>query len=449
MNRKIFSSLTVLCAFFALIISFSACSSSDDESAPPPEGTTELENLAKAKREQIRLKAEKKAEQEAAAEAKKQEEKKAEEQAAAEAANKTQKRESLSDSPNAVQFLAMLHLSGDFAAEGKAMKEGMELALDEAIKKGIPGGVSVNLIVEDTEYDAKEVAGLASKNLLDPSIRGTFISTLHEAKGIAASLEKAQMPTIIIWDSSQEIEDMGNYIFGIGPWTEDAGKKAARFAMKSLDAKKVFVIGTNTDWSNLVSKAFFDYNTKAGVDVMGSVNLNPEDRDFLGILAKVRGSGAEVLYAPLTSNILTFTKQVESSQTTLPIIMSDVINPALIQEARGKLEGYYQTGLADPEGPLVMTMIHSFNEKYGRDPSNIMLTALGYDAMRMFLASMQSTGNTRENIKDGMYKIKEMEGPSGVTSISEKGSSPKYASVFQVVEGKLVLKEKADAGGAQ
>ena len=344
-----------------------------------------------------------------------------------------------------IQFLALLHLTGDFASEGKAMREGMELALDEASDKGIPAGKKINLVVEDTGYDLKTATTILAKNASDETLRAVFVSTLHETKAIASTLEKAHLPTMVLWDSSKELEDMGDYLFGIGPWTEDAGLRAAKFIHDTFKANKVFIISTNNEWSNLVSKAFFDFNLKQGVDVVGSVAMNPQDRDFLSILARVRNSGAEAVYAPLTSNILAFAKQVASSEMSKPIIMSDVISNQLLEEAPGKFDGYYQTMMADPEGPATEAMKRAYSAKYGRDPGNLMLSALGYDAMKMFIKAIELSGSKREEIKDGLYKIKDYPGASGLTTVSEKGSAPKYLSMFQVTDGKFELKERADA----
>ncbi len=344
-----------------------------------------------------------------------------------------------------IKIVALLHLTGDFSAEGNAFREGIDVAADEYNLQTGPNHVKVNVSFEDTKYDLKETSTAAALVTSDERVHGVIISTFHEVKAIAPKLEISKLPTIILWDSSKEIEDLGEYIFGIGPWSSDSGRKAADFAFRTLKVQSAFLLSTNNEWSSSVTKAFFDRSQKNGVVVKGSTSVNPEDRDFLSIINRIRMAGADsVVYAPLSSNLQTFGKQVHSSLMDTPVIMSDAISTSLLAQSRGAFEGFYHTMMADPEGPASMNLKKLYQARYDREPANLMLTALGYDALRMMVLAAEKSGNSRESIKNGLYGIKDMDGASGRITMSEKGSAPKYVSVFQVTDSKFKLIEKAD-----
>ena len=341
-------------------------------------------------------------------------------------------------------FTGLLHLTGDLAAEGKAFRDGIQLAAEDSADALAASGKAVEIIFDDTGYDLAKTNTVAERALTDESVSGILVSTLHEMKAIAAAVERGHLPSIVLWDSSPELEEMGEYIFAVGPWSPDVGRKAADFAEKTLKAHSAFVVSTNNEWSNTASKAFFAETLKNGADLVGSEAVNPEDRDFLGIITKIRSSRAEAVYAPLATNLMTFAKQIHAGGVTTPIITSDVINAHLISESRGVFEGYYQTMTTEPAGEGAEKLKKLYEKRYGKEIPNLTLTALGFDAMKLYIHAILSGASTRAELKDALAKAKDVPGAFGPMTMSEKGSVPKFVGVYQVKDGAFTLVEKPD-----
>jgi ABC-type branched-subunit amino acid transport system substrate-binding protein len=72
----------------------------------------------------------------------------------------------------------------------------------------------------------------------------------------AAEFQRNRIPVVHLWDASPEIEEMGDYLFGIGPWIPSAGEVSAKFAALRLKAVTVVTFHVNDPWSQLVTDYF-------------------------------------------------------------------------------------------------------------------------------------------------------------------------------------------------
>ena len=74
--------------------------------------------------------------------------------------------------------------------------------------------------------------------------------------------------------------------------------------------------------------------------------------------------------------------------------------------------------------------------RYGKDITQFVMTAYGYDGANSIIAAMLSQGTESEQIKNGLYAIKSLPGTLGPLTFTANGSSPRYESVFIVKDGK-------------
>jgi len=342
------------------------------------------------------------------------------------------------------KIVAMFHLSGEYAAEGTAFQEGVEVAVSQLnADRGIRGR-SLQVVFEDTRYNQVDSNTIAKKIISDKSVVGAMITTLHETKPSGPVLERAGVPTIVLWDSAPEIEEMGKSIFSIGPWAPDSGRKAAAFARKSLKASKAALLTTTHEWSGLVGKSFEATAKEQGMAVVWNDAVNLDETDFRTLLAKMRASEPDVLFAPLVSNLVLFAKQLSASGFKKPVIMSDNITDALLAEAPEAFEGFYQTVVADPKSPETEQLRALYTQRYHKQPRMLMFTAWGYDAVRMFAWALGHSDGSRAGVRDALYKLRDLPGASGPISMNEKGSAAKFVSLVRVNAGKMETIEGPD-----
>lgn len=342
-----------------------------------------------------------------------------------------------------IKIGSLLHLSGDYAMEGNAFLEGMYLGVEKFNKDNLKNDLSIVLDSQDSRYIPTEIVSLAHRAKEDSSVKALLVSTFFEIRPIAPIVEKSHLPTLVLWDATPEIDNYGDYVFSIGPWAPDTGEKCARFSHTKLRAKKAFVISQHHDWSLAVSKSFKDKFISLGGNLSEMV-LNREENDFKTYLLKVRRAKPDVVYAPLVHNITTFVKQFKLYLPTTPLVMSDNFTEHLISEDVSAFEGVYHSMVADPDNDESRELIRLYKMKYGKEPSLLIFNAWGYDSILLIGEVIKRGARTRDEIKDGLYKIKGLPLAGGEINMLPTGSAPKYISMFQVRDGKFILISEPD-----
>jgi branched-chain amino acid transport system substrate-binding protein len=248
--------------------------------------------------------------------------------------------------------------------------------------------------------------------------------------------EKARTPLITLWDTSPEIDKLGQYVFGIGVWAPGTSQVAVDYAREEIKAKTAVVVATNGQWSLAVAEGFAAQFKEAGGKGLKEVTVNPGDTDFRTLAARIIKYKPDVLYAPLSDHPIPFWKQLHSAGYKGVRITSDVLNQEIINAIGAAGNGIFQTQVADPSSEDTKKMLTSYKRKFNSDCEQIFLTSLGYDAIHIAAKAMNRAQDvSADAIMKELYKIKDYPGAAGETTINEKGSAIKSSSMF-VVEGK-------------
>jgi branched-chain amino acid transport system substrate-binding protein len=338
---------------------------------------------------------------------------------------------------------ALLHLSGDYAMEGAAFREGIELGLEDANRELNQKNITLTVNFQDTRMIPIECATLAHRASADKDIKGLIVSSVTEMKPMAPIIEKNKIPSIVLWDATSEIENYGNYVFGIGAWAPDTGEKSARFSAKTLTAKRVFILYPHYEWSIFVKNSFITQFNKSN-GLIEQLEIDQNESDFKTHLLKIKKFNPDVVYAPIVHGVTTFMKQFKTYLPNTKLIMSDVITEHLIQEDPKAFEGIYHSAVADPDNIASTKLKEEYTHKYHKAPGLIMFNAWGYDSVLMYKEAIMKGARTREEIKDALYQIKNLQGTTGDITVNSKGSSPNYISMFQVKNSKLEIVEGPD-----
>lgn len=342
-------------------------------------------------------------------------------------------------SPQPIKIGALLDLSGEYASAGAAFREGMDLAAEELNQAGGVSGSSVKIIYEDTHYNMKSVASAANKLISIDRVNAAVVSTYTEAMVAGPIFEKFKVPLITLWDSSPEIEAIGDYVFGIGVWAPSTSSVAAEFARQKLHAKTAVTISTNGEWSLGVAAAFRKQFEDAGGKIVGQFELNPSDSDFRTVFTRVKALNPDALYAPVSDNVPAFWIQRFKMGIKAPAISSDILNDDILKSIGSAAEGVYQTQATDPSSEATSQLMARYKKRYGKDCTQIFITSLGFDAVSITAEAVRSHGKEPEKIKEGLYAVRNYPGASGDTTIEAGGSSRKLVSMLRVHNQTLEL----------
>jgi branched-chain amino acid transport system substrate-binding protein len=339
---------------------------------------------------------------------------------------------------------AIVTLSGQWAAEGEAFMHGIELAVDELRTQG---KFEPEVIFEDSEFVRPKIVSAAKKLVTQDSVDLLITGTLGETKPNLRFIEQEKIPTIVLWDSTPELEEAGEYIFGIGPWAPASGEYAADYALTKLNLKKFAIFMSASEWPEYVAGYFTKRVQKSPDASVESYSFLPDQGDFRPSIMQAKAKGVQAIYFPLDFYLLSFLKQVQQLAPEIKLITSDIISENIIKQGGKTTEGAYSTGMNFPDSVGKRNFIEAYNKKYGKQCLLCQFSGWGYDAVMMAahaLASESKQGTSqasRELIKAGLYKIRDFGGVSGTISISSGGSWKQLPQMYQVKAGKLILVE--------
>jgi len=337
--------------------------------------------------------------------------------------------------PRPLRLGALLHLTGEHAPTGQAFREGLELGMETVNREGRIPGKRLEIIFEDTRYLPLTASTAAMKLARQDEVLATFITTITETKSAAAELRSQRVPTLVLWDSSPQIEALGEYFFGIGPWAPASGERSAEFAWHELGARSAVVLNSNTEWSLHVTECFIRRFEALGGKVMLSEASNPDETDYRPLLQRAKARAADVWYVPIDGNIPPFFRQARNLGVSTPLITSDIITDELITAGDGAFEGIYQTMTADLDTPPVRALLAAYESRYGRPVTQAPFVAWGYDAVLLVAHAIRSGGTEREQIKDALHRVRNFPGVSGVITMNGRGSAPREIQVRQLRGG--------------
>ncbi len=333
---------------------------------------------------------------------------------------------------------ALLVLTGQYAMQGNAFREGIELAEDSINQSGGINGKKLNVIIEDTVNDSKKALSAAKKLASIDHVSAALMSSYPEYKTGGIEFQHNKIPAIALWDSSPELEEMGDYIFAIGPWAPSSGESAAEFAKEKIKAKTAVVIASIDPWAELVAGYFETSFTERGGKVLQKIFLNPDTTDFRVIFTKVKALKPDVIYAPITENIPIFHAQKRALAISVPVISSDVIAEEHISKGPADFEGVYQTGIKDPDNSRSKELFQKYEKKFSHPPTLPWFVSVAYDGVMILAQAIKEVGSNGEKINSYLYTLKDYPGTTQNFTFNSKRSAPQIAGMNQIKGGKFV-----------
>ena len=330
---------------------------------------------------------------------------------------------------------AVLHLSGDLAVFSLAFQEGIELAVAE---HNAQNKHPVRLIVEDGRGEARTSNTAVRKLISTDKASVLLLSSYFDAAASEPEFEKKLTPAVVLWNANPELDAMNDFVFSLGAWTPSAGELAADFAIYSLKAKSAVVCVNNDPWGESVAKYFAARFTDRGGRILDTVFINPDGSDLPGVVSHLQTLNPEVVYSPLSFNIVAFYKQLHGSAWNKPIVTSEIISEEHVRSAPNAFEGIYQTQIANPSGSEFQALAAKYEAHFHKPIRLPWFTARAYDGAQIILKAFDSGVTSGAELEKHLYTIKGFKGASGDITILSTGSAPVMESMFRIETGKFV-----------
>ena len=332
-------------------------------------------------------------------------------------------------------------LTGQYAMQGTAFREGIELAVAEINDTGGIGGKKLEFVPEDTGNLAVNALTAARRLLQVDGLVAVITTSYPELATGAAEFQRKKIPVVHLWDASPDIEAMGDYLFGIGPWTPSAGEVSARFAISNLKARTVVTFRINDPWSELVTSYFEQSFTAQGGRVLQSYSFNPQEQDFRTVFSKARGLRPDVIYSPVGDNIVPFYVQLRQQIPDIPVVSSDVIAEEHIRQAPVVFEGIYQSQMKDPSGPDFERVASAYQKRFNKAMTLPWFVCTAYDGVKLLSFCAKKVGTNPAAVRDCIAETNNLSGVTQTFSFTPGGSSPQTESIFRLHKGLFVYEQ--------
>lgn len=333
---------------------------------------------------------------------------------------------------------AILCLTGDLEMHCGAFREGIELALNEINLRGGVQGRKLEVDIQDSGRLPKTAQTIARKFGADEKILGVITSTFFEAKNSSPAMETFGLPSLILWDSTPELEAMGKHTFAIGPWAPSTYEESSNFAKVKLKAKRAAIVATIEEWAQSVANGFEETFKGAGGELVERIDVNAAESDFRSIIARIAKKDPDVVYVPVVAHLEVFVRQSKEQSLRAKLLTSDNITAALLRANPGVFEGVYQSMVADPEGPESLALSQKYLKYFGRNPELILFVGWAYDAVNLFAQAIERGGPDRAGVSAALASVKGYPGATGNITMNDGGSSRMMASIFEIRNNQFV-----------
>lgn len=339
--------------------------------------------------------------------------------------------------------------SGMFELVGKNSKNAGELVRQEVEKAGglQVGGKTykVEFLYGDHTSDPSAAATLAVKQVSQEkvlAIIGPLIS--RQAIPVAQMAQSFATPMITPWSTSPLTTKDRPFVFRTCFVFTIQGPVLTKFAASQFKATKAAVLyDIISAYPRGMAASFKEAFEK--VNGQGSVVAYEEfrtgDKDFSKQLQRIKDSGAQILFTPQHyDEVPLIVRQAKTAGLTIPVVGSNSwAGGDLIGKCGSDCNGLYFSGNYAPGNAqgLNKTFVEAYTKAYGVNPDEP--AALTWDAARLLLQAIKSTGGLSGNlvadrvaVKEALAKVKNFEGVTGKIGFDGNGDPNKCAVVVKI-----------------
>lgn len=352
-----------------------------------------------------------------------------------------------------------LPLTGADAQSATLIKNGAQMAIDEANEKGGVAGYKLESIVLDDgtatagQYDPAQAATNTKKLVANPGVvanvgpqmsgEGKAMSPILSAGNLATITPSSTNPDITSPKFAQQFRPNGKAVY-FRTVTTDAfqGPNMANYFADVLKVKTVYVLDDSGAYGVGIADSFQKQAEARGMKVLGRDQLNPKEADYSTILTKVKALNPDGLYYGGVAQA--GVKLVKQAYDIIPKLVKGggdgLVGPEILTGAGfPAAEGWYAT-IASPhltENPDAQAVVERFKKKFNAQPDDYAIT--GYDATLVIIDAIKRTAEagkpvTRDNIRDAIQSTK-MNTLQGEISFDENGDLlNKVISVFKITK---------------
>ncbi|MCL1964944.1 MAG: ABC transporter substrate-binding protein [Firmicutes bacterium] len=332
-------------------------------------------------------------------------------------------------------------LTGDVAQYGIAVREGVDLYIEQLNAAGGIHGDTVEMIWYDEKGDATEAIN-AYNRLVESDKVSAIIGDVTSKPSLAVGDLAVEIGIPIITASATNYdvtEGKPNYFRScfLDPFQ---ARTMANFARDELGVTKLAVLyDIADDYSVGLAEAFADQAKLNGQEIVAYEAGTAADVDFKAQLTNIAAKEPEALYvAYYYGPAALIVTQAAEVGLNVPFLGADGINgiETVISDVALLDNAFFYTDhfASDATTDAAVAFFGSFTEKYGKAPYNA-FNATGYDAALVLCEAMKAAGSVDFDAVVAAMKATDVEGVTGKLSFDDHNDPIKSAFITTFVDG--------------
>jgi branched-chain amino acid transport system substrate-binding protein len=341
--------------------------------------------------------------------------------------------------PTTVQIGAVLPLTGSSAVYGEPIRNGIQLAFDEAVEAGYPFPVELEIL--DSRSDPEAAAEATEMLFSNEALAVIGGVTSDEALKVVEVADRYDHIVISPSASSPELTGISKNFFRVFPSDFLDGTAMGNFSTQKLAQQSVVIIAAESLYGRGSQQVFKDEFERYGGVVLEVIEYPKGTADFSGLVGRAVSLNPDAVYlADFAGEISAAVKELRKHNFEGRILTTHAFAaPEVLAEAGEAAEGVYLTQPrfeANSEEPHVQHFVKDYKAAYGHAPD--LYAAHGYDAMLVVLESLRGAKRPSTNeFRKGLRGLRDFPGVTGNIQFDEKGDVQKYPRVYIVSEGEL------------
>ena len=298
-----------------------------------------------------------------------------------------------------IKIGSVMPMTGAHASFGTSSVECIELAFEEInAAGGVLDGKMLKLYNEDNRSTAEEAATAFQKLIEQTGVVAVIGSVASSASLAGAPIaQDAGIPMLSPTSTAVEVTQVGDYIFRACFIDPFQGQVMAQFASQELKlTTAAMIIEQESDYAKGLAEFFKIAFEKAGGTVVIIENFSSQDKDFSGILTRVKAANPEFVYIPsYYDTVGPILRQAKDMELDAQFGGGDGWDsPDLFDLAGDAANGGFFSNHYSPDvdTPAVKDFIAAYQAKYNKVPDA--LGALAYDAAYMMAQAINEAGTT-------------------------------------------------------
>ncbi|MEW5803378.1 MAG: penicillin-binding protein activator [bacterium] len=366
---------------------------------------------------------------------------------------------------NSSKIGCILPISGDFAAYGTKVIEGIKLAIEEY---NLHNHTDIQLVIVDSkgnpEYGKNGVKLLVEKERV-AAIIGPLLSA--EAYAMAPVIDKFGICMITPTATGKGIPERSPFFFRDCLTNQQQGRAIADYAVNSLMLRRFGVLYPNNPYGIELMQIFSQEARALGAEILIVESYQEGETDFRRQLERINSVHPEGLFIPgYPEEIVLIAPQVpfydsggespnesrsagerqadlatggqssrarEGGERAIQLLGCDGwYSEQIISQGGEYVEGaIFTTGFfKESTDPLIQEFVHNYQRKYGHLPD--LLSAQGYDTTNILLLALLSDRLTRAGLRYSLSLTRDFSGVTGTTSFSPSGEAIKKTFIITV-----------------